>query len=638
MRRIACILFTVLFSCLLYSQDTITLPVFTVEQSGLPQFVERQGVTLDSLAMRTSANLPLSDALANHTPLFIKNYGQGALATPAFRGTSASHTQVLWNGVNINSATLGQMDFALVPTALADRITLLHGEQSLHKGSGGLGGTVMLENTPNWKDTLKINVQQSLSSLMTTQTQLENNLVLSNLQCNTRAFFTYAANRYTYKNNSMAGPPYPEETQTNAGYSQMGFMENMRLRINNNNWITAHIWAQQNHRKIPRAITVKDRKEPETQDNQFIRTLIRWENHSGNTQFRVHGGYLYDIYQYYNPVPSLNLENTHRHHTFHSSINHRFSSILSMEAGLDYDHHRVFSNNYERSFLRNLYASYATASLHPHKRLLSRVLLRAEKSDNRKPRLLPGISVSYMVPPFSRLFIHGSLARNHRIPSMNDLYWFPGGNPTLKPEAGMSYTAGIEYATDNKSSHKHISMSATAFVNKVSNWIQWQPDSIASYWTPQNLREVRSQGVESKLTATRPLGNNIITLNIRHTYTQAQSTKALYPGDNAKGKQLIYIPQHTASAMLFLHNGPWQARASMQHTGKRYTTSDNSRYLPPFILFNLEAGRQWKIKNHPLTTSLQINNILNTSYQSVAWYPMPGRIITFNLQYQWKRK
>ncbi len=622
----------------MHGQDTINLPVFTVERQGAPQPVERQGITLDSLAMRTSANLPLSDALANHTPMFIKNYGTGALATPAFRGTSASHTQVLWNGVNINTATLGQMDFSLIPAGFADRITLIHGENSLHKGSGGLGGTVLLENLPNWKDSLMINARQSLSSLMATQTLVENNLIVSNLLLNTRAFYVHSANHYTYKNNAMAGPPYPEEKQTNAGYKQLGFMENIRLRLNHNNLITAHVWAQQSHREIPGAITVKDRDEPETQDNLFVRTLISWKNKRENTQWMIRGGYLYDIYQYHNPIPSLSLENTHGQYTFKANVSHRFSRRFTMMAGLDYDRHRVVSDNYQGSFRRNLSGAYTTASLQPHKRLSSRLLLRAEKNGNSKPRLLPGISISYVIPPFNQLLFHGSLARNHRMPSMNDMYWFPGGNPELKPEMGMSYTAGLEYAASCPKNQMHMNLSGSWFLNNVSNWILWQPDSIASYWTPHNLREVKSQGVESKIKASIPWGNNIITVNLRHTYTRSESTKPLYPGDQSRGKQLIYTPEHTASAMVFLHNGPWHGTTAMQYTGKRYTTSDNSRYLPPFTLFNMEAGRKWIIKNHPLNTSIRVNNIFNTSYQSVAWYPMPGRSITFNIRYQWKKQ
>ena len=36
------------------------------------------------------------------------------------------------------------------------------------------------------------------------------------------------------------------------------------------------------------------------------------------------------------------------------------------------------------------------------------------------------------------LQLKGSMAYNYRFPSMNDLYWRPGGNPEVKPEEGYS--------------------------------------------------------------------------------------------------------------------------------------------------------------------------------------------------------
>ena len=41
------------------------------------------------------------------------------------------------------------------------------------------------------------------------------------------------------------------------------------------------------------------------------------------------------------------------------------------------------------------------------------------------------------------LKLKGSTAYNYRFPSMNDLYWRPGGNPDVKPEEGYSYDASI---------------------------------------------------------------------------------------------------------------------------------------------------------------------------------------------------
>ena len=67
----------------------------------------------------------LADLLENESPLFIKSYGLGSLATSSFRGGSAYQTAVLWNGFNINNPMYGQTDFALIPNNFLEKVEYL---------------------------------------------------------------------------------------------------------------------------------------------------------------------------------------------------------------------------------------------------------------------------------------------------------------------------------------------------------------------------------------------------------------------------------------------------------------------------------------------------------------------------------
>ena len=53
----------------------------------------------------------LTDVLNFETPIFFKENGLGMVSSPSFRGTTAQQTAVLWNGINVNSTFLGQVDF-----------------------------------------------------------------------------------------------------------------------------------------------------------------------------------------------------------------------------------------------------------------------------------------------------------------------------------------------------------------------------------------------------------------------------------------------------------------------------------------------------------------------------------------------
>ena len=77
-------------------------------------------VKFDSLMLKENIALSMADILAYNSSLFVKNYGRATLSTVSFRGTSSSHTQVLWNGIAINSPMLGMTDFSQIPSYLID--------------------------------------------------------------------------------------------------------------------------------------------------------------------------------------------------------------------------------------------------------------------------------------------------------------------------------------------------------------------------------------------------------------------------------------------------------------------------------------------------------------------------------------
>ncbi|UOQ78534.1 Plug domain-containing protein [Hymenobacter sp. 5516J-16] len=96
-------------------------------------------LTLDSLALANYRTSTLAEVLSARTALYLKNYGPGQLASITMRGTSARHTAVLWNGFNINLPSLGEADFALLPTAGATQVDIQPGPASATYGNGAVG-------------------------------------------------------------------------------------------------------------------------------------------------------------------------------------------------------------------------------------------------------------------------------------------------------------------------------------------------------------------------------------------------------------------------------------------------------------------------------------------------------------------
>ena len=70
------------------------------------------------------------------------------VASPSFRGTNASQTAVLWNGIPINSMFTGQTDFNTILTGSIDKLTIRSGSGSVPFGSGAIGGSILFDNSP----------------------------------------------------------------------------------------------------------------------------------------------------------------------------------------------------------------------------------------------------------------------------------------------------------------------------------------------------------------------------------------------------------------------------------------------------------------------------------------------------------
>ena len=184
------------------SDSTIKLPEFTIINSKIKPLQGLKTTMVDSVVISQQINASLADLLAAYTPVFIKTYGQGGFATASFRGTSASHTQVLWNDVTINSPMVGQMDFSMIPVFFMDDLKMMYGGSSLANNSGGLGGSINIANNPN-KEKLKIQYTQQFASFSTYGSYLNIGLGSTKFQSRTSIMYLSYENNFSFKNNTV---------------------------------------------------------------------------------------------------------------------------------------------------------------------------------------------------------------------------------------------------------------------------------------------------------------------------------------------------------------------------------------------------------------------------------------------------
>ena len=112
--------------------------------------------------------------------------------------------------------------------------------------------------------------------------------------------------------------------------------------------------------------------------------------------------------------------------------------------------------------------------------------------------LIPAIFTDYVIYNKLNLVAKASISRNYRFPTLNDLYFLPGGNPNLKNESGFTYDAGLSFDF-GKSDKFNIKGGVTWFDSRIDNWIIWLPTT-KGFFSPRNIKKVHAYGVESNAT------------------------------------------------------------------------------------------------------------------------------------------
>ncbi len=621
-----------------YSQklkDTLMIEGITVSEKRLNPLQGLKTSKIDSLVLQKQIGASLSDLLSAHTSVFMKTYGQGGLATASFRGTSASHTPVMWNDVAINSPMLSQMDFSSLPVFFMDDIKLMFGGSSLINNSGGLGGSINIENKSS-HEKLNISYMQQIGSFSAYGSYLDVGFREGKFSSRSRLMYMSAANDFSFKN-IASGSEIPIEIRKDAAYQQYGFLQELYLQPTPGDELGLKLWFQRNDRDIPQPIVVLPIDKNEQQKNSLFRGSANWKHYKGKGKLETSLAYIYDFLNYTNKVAFINSDN--RTHTFAANLKYRYALTekTTLNAGITNDYFLINSNNYQGIKTRNQLSAFAGATSEITDRLTLNAVIRKEITDKELQPFLPSLGVDYHLLKNNTLTLKAHISKNYHLPSLNDLYWSPGGNAELKPEDGFSTEGGLAYELKMK---KHFSLNTemTYFYTHITDWILWQPDPVFRYWTPLNLKEVSSQGIEINANMVYQLKKVIFRFNATYAYTSARNLKPINQNDETTDKQLIYTPMHSYNAGLRAEWKQYFIAFSNHFTGKRFTNTSNTRYMPAYQLADFSLGMLFPVKEHRFSMQLNVNNLFDVDYQAIAWQPMPGRNMEIKLKYNFTKK
>ncbi len=624
--------------------------LFKKEEAGMKE------TKVDTLILLEKVNLSLSELISENTPIFIKNNGRGALATASFRGTASSHTQVNWNGINLNSPMAGMVDFSLIPVYVIDDMNLKHGTASISDQSGGLGGSINLNNSVDWSNTFHLKYLQGVGSYNSYDEFLKFGFGNNKLQVKSRIYHNYSKNDFTYINRGIGNiDPItgeitnPLDTNDNADYKKYGLLQELYYRPNEINIVSIKYWGQFAKRTIPRATSYEgpDNSNLNRQKDIDHKIVADWKRFGENNKLIVRSAWSGKQLDYtlnnnvngYGIIPAIYSTSTQSSFLNFVSYNYDFNPDFSIETSFNANFHDVASEDtvkktgYEKE--RTELSSFLALRKSFFERLNLNFMLRQEYIDNKWNPVIPYLGFDLKITENKNIIIKGNIARNFHQPSLNDLYWQPGGNENLLPEKGISYEVGSEFHFN--SNNAKFTTEITAYRSDINNWIIWIP-SYKGYWEPKNIKRVLSQGIEINTKLNGQYNN--INYNLSGSYAYTSSVNYGDPltwGDESYGKQLVYIPLHSGNIMVNLAYKTYHITYQHNLYSERFTTSSNDitrrDWLYPYFMNDVIIGKKFKFENLTLSTEFKIYNLFNETYHSVLYRPMPGRNYMLTLMF-----
>lgn len=591
--------------------------------------------SISKVNMETSLTRSMSELLLEASSLQIKSMGQGAMSSVSFRGTSSTHTQVLWNGIAITSPQMGGFDFSQVPVYFADDVTLHYGGSLADGGSGALGGSVAFNNSSSTVDRTQLSLVAETASNDTYTGAMTLRFTYGGLTSSTRVYYQQSDNDYLYLNKVLSKDAFYQRREE-ADYSQFGLMQELYYKTKRDDELSLIAWWQSDDRSLPQAIMGEVVVHEQAQ-NSNLRAVASQKIYRSNFNLNNSLAFLYgqlDYQKEMSSTPISQTQNTNNSIIATSALQYDAFDRFDLGANLTYRYDKVWSDNYDdgakdrNTVLARLYAlARISRRFHADAQTTLEIL-------DGSPSAIYSVSAKYFA--IDRLLtLKMSNSYNHRNPTLNDLYWSPGGNEDLLPETGFSWDLSFESSPSIGSVDFNLALSL--YHMNIENWIMWIPEGNGYVWSPVNYSDVISQGVE--FTGQAKFNTAGLSHTLSANYTYAKSVDNTDPSSDSYSRQLPYIPRNRWSVDYYLQlNEKWWFKYDVIFTDVRFTSADESYWTDAYTLHNLEAGYRFDInqKRHGLSVSLKVENLFDSYYESTQYYPMPLRmfwlrgIFTFN--------
>ena len=603
--------FCLLLLCqfIMAQNDSITkLKEVVVSDANLKKYSNSQSVLKlnDSVIGKNEALL--TDLINFNSTIYFKEYGRGMLSTVAFRGTTASQTAVIWNGININSQMNGSTDFNTISGSDYNSVSIKAGGGSVLYGSGAVGGTVHLNSDLSFYNRFENNLKLDYGSFNTIGINFKTNI--SNEKWSAQIGFSRNSSTNDYKYLNKYTWKGEQRWNQNGQYEVSTVSANAGYKFNSKNILKLYSQTSNTDRNTS---LISEAETKTRYVNGFNRNLLEYDGDFGKFTTNLKTAYIFENYQYFQ-------DNSSNKFTFgktesfisKADLGYQLFKSTQINAILDYNRTKGYGSGFG-DHVREISSAAILIKQDLSTDWNNEFGIRKEFTDNYQSPVLFSLGTSYQ---FSKLYnLKLNLSRNFRIPTFNDLYWEEGGNENLKPES--SYQAEI----GNVFTFHNISITQTFYYMKIKDLLQWVPGN-NSIWSPRNTDNVNSYGAETLLSWKTHFGKNYFAANATYAYTASE--------DEETKNQLFFVPFNKVTGSVSYSRNKISAYYQFLHNGFVYTRADNNpdEIIKDYTVSNIGIDYDFKFLD-AFKLGFQVLNLFNKDYESLEDRPMPGR--NFNM-------
>ncbi len=544
---------------------------------------------LDPIEQRTSIDTvvhsigDVASYLQKDSRFQVRQYAPGSVATMNLGGSNSTQSRIIWEGVDISSMASGVVDLSIVPAVLLNAESVSSGSNAfLSNDNGMIGGLALSWNARNqsfFSTTLSGN-SIGLRSLV-----VQNGGKFSQVRYRSFVKTEQSANNYPY---TIGNNTYRMKGME---YATLTFLQRYEGKVKRVQW-NANIWFTDGLKNNRGSVLTSG------SINHLEDRILRGIVSAQKRDWKGSVFYGKEWQSYTDTISGINLRDTNT-----------YDQLTLRLVKLGKRSHSSLSGSYVHAGGTSRQASLIQASAN-HKQFIGKSFNTVVRGTFWNTKVYGGASLNW-VSHWKTAYHQLTGGVFYRVPTINELFWSPGGNPNVKAE--QSY--GIKYSFKDRVGAVNVYFSSDQLYH--NNLIQWTPGA-GGMWQPENIEIAYTSS--SSLISNYSTGKWSSELSLTHQYSRV--LQAIFPSN--EGKSLLYRPDWNAVHTLTYDAPKVDIQLRTNYLGKRQTLRDNSS------LGEL-SGEVWT--DISLTTSAlskvkilaTIHNITNADRTFFLNFPMPGR-------------